>query len=161
MSGEVISGVTTSANAIGERGHQAMQRASAVGAAMDYRDMYDVDDAVRADIDEAASAFTDNNGKAQSAGVYRETLSADDAFTLSHREELSDLREWLSANLQSTKAKQEGLERKLDERTLGQINANKALIEGAAQSGKVTIGQVEGRNVCSRWHSEQRQSNPA
>ena len=148
FAGAMMSGASTPVSEFGNKqSRDSFQRAKEVGAAMDYRDMYDVKDEVQQATDKASKSFVDANGEQTISAEFIETLSADDAFNLSQSEDVPFEQKTALMELAYAKAKQEGLERKLDERTLGQINANKALIEGAAQNGKVTIGQVEGRNV--------------
>ena len=152
LSGAEISGVTSAISERGKSKRQAyidseMKKAHELGAAMDYRDMYDVYKEVNKDIDNAAETFINDKGEATISREFIENLTAKEAITLSQSNDFSKEQRAALAELAWAKAGQEGLNQKIDQRVEDNINAAKARIDKATENGQVISGMVNGRVV--------------
>lgn len=118
------------------------------GNALDYGNMYDTDSDVAEASAELEQSFVNEKGEAILTTDFLGSLSADEAAILSQRGELSEPQRAALVNYAEKKAVQEGLEKKLDERTIAQINKNRELIDSATnEDGTIIAGNAEGRNV--------------
>lgn len=152
LSGAYMSGTTQS---IGEavsasndrNARNAMTSSYETGASMDYGDMYDTDTDVNDAVGEVASSFMNENGDSAISNEFIESLSAEDAFTLSRREEISPEQRKSLGALALAKARQEGLNQKLDERLESNVAEIRARIADAAENGQVVSGMYNGNVV--------------
>lgn len=126
---------------------KTLDESRAVGSSLDYGDMYDSDDTVKEQIDAVAATFTNENGEASISGEFIGTLSSEDAFALSRRNDFTPEQRNALFGLARAKAIQEGLTTKLDERLESQINANKVLIEAATENGSIITAMYGGKPV--------------
>lgn len=124
-----------------------LDESHAIGSSLDYGDMYDSDDTVREQIDAVAATFTNENGEASISGEFIGTLSSEDAFALSRRNDFTPEHRNALFGLARAKAIQEGLTTKLDERLESQVTANRVLIEAATENGSVITAKHGGRPV--------------
>lgn len=124
-----------------------LDESHAIGSSLDYGDMYDSDDTVREQIDAVAATFTNENGEASISGEFIGTLSSEDAFALSRRNDFTPEQRNALFGLARAKAIQEGLTTKLDERLESQINDNKVLIEDATENGSIITAMYGGKPV--------------
>lgn len=124
-----------------------MQRTREMGSDLDLAHMYDVDDDVRSVTEEVANSFASEDGTQGISSEFIESLTAEDAYTLSRREDMPAAQRTALEHLAITKSMQEGLNDKLDQRLETEINANKALMEHVTENGKIISGQLRGRLV--------------
>lgn len=124
-----------------------LDESHAIGSSLDYGDMYDSDDTVREQMDAVAATFTNENGEASISGEFIGTLSSEDAFALSRRNDFTAEQRNALFGLARAKAIQEGLTTKLDERLESQINGNKVLIEAATENGSIITAMYGGKPV--------------
>ncbi len=155
LSGAYMSGTMGSASEAvkhnaDKKAREAFDQNRDLGNSMDYQNIYDVNDDVKESLDAAAQSFVDKNGESLLSAEFIESLSAEDAFNLSRRADISREQRVALSKLASTKAVQEGLTQKLDGRIENEINAHKILVEDTAENGKVITGTYDGREVYVR-----------
>ena len=146
LSGSYMSGPTQ----IAYEGAMAMQDNDArkkfddareYGSTMDYGNIYDNND----DVARATDAVADAMPKV--SRDFLDNLSAEQVFTLSRNQNIpAEQRQALSA-LANEKAKQEGLNQKLNERLEGIVNANRILIDAVAEDGNIVEATHNGKAV--------------
>ncbi len=146
LSGSYMSGPTQ----IAYEGAMAMQDNDArkkfddareYGSTMDYGNIYDSND----DVARATDAVADAMPKV--SRDFLDNLSAEQVFTLSRNQNIpAEQRQALSA-LANEKAKQEGLNQKLNERLEGIVNANRILIDAVAEDGNIVEATHNGKAV--------------
>lgn len=153
--GGALSSPYMSATAIGtqhvrnNKARKALDESRLRGSSMDYRDLYDVDDAVREDVNNAVNAFTDRDGNTSVSQEYIENLSANGALTIAMSEnaEISSEQRTALYTLAMDKAQQEGLNKKFDDNVYGQIIAQEILVDATEENGQVTTGIYNGNAV--------------
>ena len=149
FAGGLMSSLTTPISEFGRKqAADGIQKSKDFGEALDYGDMYDVESDMADASAELEQSFVNEKGEAILTPDFLGSLSSDEAFILSEREELSDAQRTALYNYAQNKAVQEGLEKKLDERTIAQINKSRELINSATnEDGTIIAGNAEGRNV--------------
>ena len=141
VSGMEISSTVEGANYLANRGN-VMDAARNYGADKSYGDMYDMDSEVATAKEAIASAFTNQDGEQTVSNDFIDGLTADDAFALSSREELSGEQRRAFRQLALKKATQDGLTQKLDEELENRISTQKAKLEAASDNGNLVAGMV-------------------
>ena len=146
LSGSYMSGPTQ----IAYEGAMAMQDNDArkkfddareYGSTMDYGNIYDSND----DVARATDAVADAMPKV--SRDFLDNLSAEQVFSLSRNQNIpAEQRQALTA-LANEKAKQEGLNQKLNERLEGIVNANRILIDAVAEDGNIVEATYNGKAV--------------
>lgn len=152
LSGAYMSGTTQT---VGEAAKYSSDRAArnAVdasyqrGASLDYGDMYDTDSDVADAYSAVAESFTDENGASSISNEFIESMSAEDAFTLSRNENISSDQRAALGRLAEMKAAQEGLERKLDERLENNIATARTRVDEFSENGQIVSGTYNGNTV--------------
>ena len=152
LSGAYMSGVTQTAGEVAEyssdkAARNAVDASYQRGASMDYGDMYDTDTDVSDAYTAVADSFTDDNGDSVLSTEFIESLSAEDALTLSRREDISAGQRYALGQLAKIKATQEGLEKKLDERLENNIATARGRVDEFADNGRLVTGEHNGNVV--------------
>lgn len=143
VSGMEISATVDGANYLANRRTgSVMDAARNFGASRTYGDMYDLDADVTSAKEAIASAFTNQDGEQTVSNDFIDGLTADDAFALSSREELSGEQRRAFRQLALMKATQDGLTQKLDEELENRISTQKAKLEAASDNGNLVAGMV-------------------
>lgn len=117
------------------------------GASLDYQNIYDVDDVVKENSDLVAQAFVNDEGESPLSEEFIAGLTSQDAYNLSRSEDITRSQRDALVNLAGAKAMQEGLTTKLNDTVEGEVNANRALMEGVTENGAITIAIHNGKPV--------------
>lgn len=152
LSGLEISGVEQSVSGglrmIGDiKTLEALEDPYTMGTTLDYADMYDVDDTVRGQVEAVVESFTNESGEPAISSEFIGTLSFEDVFSLSRRNDFTPEQRNAFFGLAKAKAIQEGLTTKLDERLESQVNAERILIEAATENGTIITAMHGGKPV--------------
>ena len=152
LSGSYMSGPTQiayeGANYLANRRTgSVMDSARNFGASKTYGDMYDLDADVTSAKEAIASAFTNQDREQTVSNDFIDGLTADDAFVLSSREELSGEQRRAFRQLAITKATQDGLTQKLDEELEKNVAAIREKAEKMSDNGQIVTGVLNGKSV--------------
>lgn len=152
LSGAYMSGTTQTLSEASQyasdiKSINAMNAAHELGASMNYGDLYDVD----SDVNDAKAAMTESfvseAGDTVLSAEFIDGLSSEDAFALSRSENVSAEQRGALAKYALEKAKQESLNKKLDENLENNIATARARIEGVTENGQVVSGMHNGKVV--------------
>ena len=150
LSGMQISGATGAINYVAKNEDLAsreINKKRELGASLDYGNMYDVDDVVNETINNVEQSFVNKDGEPALSREFIASLSSDQAFELARREDAPAEQRNAFYNLAKAKATQEGLNSKLDQKLNEKIAADRAIIEGATENGKVLSADYGGKTV--------------
>ena len=143
-----VKGINKGVSLIKGETRSAVEAARESGATMDYGDMYDTDSLVEESATALESTLVDKDGNPIVDRAFIDNISADEAYALAGRENLSNEQRKAFFDYAVAKAQSDGLNEKLDNRLNEKIAGVKGRIDEATDDhGRVIVGTVDGKAV--------------